>query len=84
MRQRALQHLEDTIAFEGPATIAAIILETIPGTAGIMTPPPGYLAGVREICDRYGIVFVLDEVMAGLRAHRASGSPPSTSTSRPT
>ncbi|WP_326611164.1 aspartate aminotransferase family protein [Streptomyces scopuliridis] len=62
---RALEHLEATIAFEGPATIAAIILETIPGTAGIMTPPPGYLAGVREICDRHGIVFVLDEVMAG-------------------
>ncbi|MFF5502966.1 aspartate aminotransferase family protein [Streptomyces roseolus] len=63
--ERALAHLEDTIAFEGPGTIAAIILETVPGTAGIMTPPPGYLAGVREICDRYGIVFVLDEVMAG-------------------
>lgn len=62
---RALEHLEATIAFEGPATIAAIILETIPGTAGIMTPPPGYLAGVRELCDRHGIVFVLDEVMAG-------------------
>jgi taurine---2-oxoglutarate transaminase len=62
---RALEHLETTIAFEGPATIAAIILETIPGTAGIMVPPPGYLAGVREICDRHGIVFVLDEVMAG-------------------
>ncbi|MFH8579010.1 aspartate aminotransferase family protein [Streptomyces zaomyceticus] len=62
---RALQHLEDTIAFEGPATIAAIILETVPGTAGIMIPPPGYLTGVREICDRYGIVFILDEVMAG-------------------
>ncbi|MEU2653907.1 aspartate aminotransferase family protein [Streptomyces sp. NPDC007325] len=63
--ERALAHLEDTIAFEGPATIAAIILETVPGTAGIMTPPPGYLTGVREICDKYGIVFVLDEVMAG-------------------
>ncbi|MFG2651670.1 aspartate aminotransferase family protein [Streptomyces sp. NPDC048436] len=63
--ERALQHLEDTIAFEGPGTIAAIILESVPGTAGIMIPPPGYLAGVREICDRYGIVFVLDEVMAG-------------------
>ncbi|WP_030747489.1 aspartate aminotransferase family protein [Streptomyces griseus] len=63
--ERALAHLEDTIAFEGPGTIAAIILETIPGTAGIMTPPPGYLTGVREICDKYGIVFVLDEVMAG-------------------
>jgi acetylornithine/succinyldiaminopimelate/putrescine aminotransferase len=63
--ERALAHLEDTIAFEGPGTIAAIILETVPGTAGIMVPPPGYLAGVREICDRYGIVFILDEVMAG-------------------
>ncbi|MGW4285488.1 aminotransferase class III-fold pyridoxal phosphate-dependent enzyme [Streptomyces sp. NPDC004673] len=62
---RALEHLETTIAFEGPGTIAAVILETIPGTAGIMIPPPGYLAGVREICDRHGIVFILDEVMAG-------------------
>ncbi|MFF1476998.1 aspartate aminotransferase family protein [Streptomyces sp. NPDC058301] len=62
---RALTHLEDTIAFEGPGGIAALILETVPGTAGIMTPPPGYLAGVREICDRYGIVLVLDEVMSG-------------------
>ncbi len=63
--ERALEHLEELIAFEGPQTIAAIILETVPGTAGIMVPPPGYLAGVREICDRYGIVFILDEVMAG-------------------
>ncbi|WP_438293086.1 aspartate aminotransferase family protein [Streptomyces sp. HUAS TT7] len=62
---RALKHLEETIAFEGPATIAAIILESVPGTAGIMTPPAGYLPGVREICDKYGIVLVLDEVMAG-------------------
>ncbi|MEU7024576.1 aspartate aminotransferase family protein [Streptomyces sp. NPDC046203] len=63
--ERALAHLEATIAFEGPQTIAAIILETVPGTAGIMTPPPGYLTGVRELCDKYGIVFILDEVMAG-------------------
>ncbi|MFE7132734.1 aspartate aminotransferase family protein [Streptomyces sp. NPDC057638] len=63
--ERALRHLEDTVAFEGPGTIAAIVLETVPGTAGIMVPPPGYLSGVREICDRYGIVFVLDEVMTG-------------------
>ncbi|MEU2393576.1 aspartate aminotransferase family protein [Streptomyces sp. NPDC007369] len=63
--ERALRHLQDTIAFEGPASIAAIILETVPGTAGIMVPPAGYLAGVRELCDRYGIVFILDEVMAG-------------------
>ncbi|MGD1011622.1 MAG: aspartate aminotransferase family protein [Acidimicrobiales bacterium] len=62
---RALEHLELTVAMEGPSTIAGIILETVPGTAGIMPPPPGYLAGVREICDRYGIVFILDEVMAG-------------------
>ncbi|GAA3503134.1 aspartate aminotransferase family protein [Streptomyces prasinosporus] len=62
---RALEHLETTIAFEGPSTIAAIILETIPGTAGVMPPPPGYLAGVRELCDKHGIVLVLDEVMAG-------------------
>ncbi|MFI9331805.1 aspartate aminotransferase family protein [Kitasatospora sp. NPDC052868] len=63
--ERALEHLEQVIAFEGPGTIAAIILETVVGTAGILIPPPGYLAGVREICDRYGIVFILDEVMAG-------------------
>jgi taurine--2-oxoglutarate transaminase len=62
---RALEHLEQVVAFEGPSTIAAIVLETVPGTAGIMPPPPGYLAGVREICDRHGIVFITDEVMAG-------------------
>ncbi len=62
---RALEHLERTVAFEGPATIAAIVLETIPGTAGIMPPPPGYLPGVRELCDRHGILLVLDEVMCG-------------------
>ncbi|MEQ6902924.1 aspartate aminotransferase family protein [Nocardioides sp. YIM 152588] len=63
--QRALAHLEQVIALEGASTIAAIILESIPGTAGIMVPPPGYLAGVRELCDRYGIVLIADEVMAG-------------------
>jgi len=62
---RALEHLEQVIQFEGPATIAAVVLETIPGTAGIMPPPPGYLAGLRELCDRYGIVYVADEVMCG-------------------
>ena len=63
--QRALENLEETILFEGPTTIAAIVLETIPGTAGIMVPPKGFLAGVRAICDRYGIVYVADEVMCG-------------------
>jgi taurine--2-oxoglutarate transaminase len=62
---RALEHLESTIQFEGPSTIAAIILESVPGTAGIMVPPPGYLQGVRDLCDRYGIVYIADEVMCG-------------------
>ena len=63
--ERALRHLERIIQCEGPETIAAILLETIPGTAGVIVPPPGYLAGVRDIADKYGIVFILDEVMAG-------------------
>ncbi|MFC5909628.1 aspartate aminotransferase family protein [Streptacidiphilus monticola] len=63
--ERALAHLEQVVAFEGPQTVAAVILETVVGTAGILVPPPGYLAGVREICDRHGIVLILDEVMAG-------------------
>ena len=62
---RALEHLEQVVQLEGPATIAAIVLETVPGTAGIMVPPPAYLAGVREICDRYGICWIADEVMCG-------------------
>jgi taurine--2-oxoglutarate transaminase len=62
---RALHHLERVVQAEGPDSIAAILLETVPGTAGIMVPPPGYLSGVRAICDRYGIKLILDEVMAG-------------------
>jgi taurine--2-oxoglutarate transaminase len=64
-RDRALEHLDQVVALEGPQTIAAIVLESIPGTAGVMVPPSGYLTGVREICDRHGIVLVMDEVMAG-------------------
>lgn len=63
--ERALESLEEMIRFEGPSSIAAIVLETIPGTAGIMVPPKGYLQGVRAICDRYGIVYIADEVMCG-------------------
>jgi taurine--2-oxoglutarate transaminase len=63
--QRALAHLRDTIVFEGPSTVAAVLLETVVGTNGVLVPPPGYLAGVREICDEYGIVLIADEVMAG-------------------
>ncbi|WP_020100495.1 aspartate aminotransferase family protein [Mycobacterium sp. 360MFTsu5.1] len=62
---RALDELRRVIELEGASTIAAIILESIPGTAGIMMPPPGYLAGVRALCDEYGIVMIADEVMSG-------------------
>jgi len=63
--ERALKHLEDTIMVEGPNYVAAIIMETVVGTNGILVPPPGYLEGVRAFCDRYGIVMICDEVMCG-------------------
>ncbi|HET6151575.1 MAG TPA: aspartate aminotransferase family protein [Marmoricola sp.] len=63
--ERALRHLRRVIESEGPTNIAAILMESIPGTAGILTPPPGYLAGVRELATKHGIVLILDEVMAG-------------------
>ena len=63
--KRALEHLENTIIFEGPNTIAAILLETVVGTAGVLIPPKGYLEGVRALCDKYGIVWIADEVMSG-------------------
>lgn len=63
--QRALHHLRRTIELEGPSTIAAIILESIPGTAGIMIPSAEYMQGVRALCDEFGLVFIADEVMAG-------------------
>jgi taurine--2-oxoglutarate transaminase len=61
----SLQGLEDVIRYEGAGSIAAVFLETIVGTNGILIPPDGYIAGVREICDRNGILMVADEVMAG-------------------
>ncbi len=60
-----LNHLEEIIQYEGPETIAAILLEPVTGTNGVIIPPQGYLQGVREICDRYGIVMICDEVMSG-------------------
>jgi len=63
--EESLAGLEYVIQAEGPQTIAAIFLETIVGTNGILIPPDGYLKGVRELCDRYGILMVCDEVMAG-------------------
>jgi taurine--2-oxoglutarate transaminase len=61
----SLQGLEDVVRYEGGHTIAAIIVEPVVGTNGILIPPDGYLQGVREICDRHGILLIADEVMAG-------------------
>lgn len=60
-----LKHLEEIITYEGPETIAAILIETVTGTNGIIIPPEGYLQGVRALCDRYGILLICDEVMSG-------------------
>jgi taurine--2-oxoglutarate transaminase len=63
--ERALEHLANVLTMEGPHTVAAILLETVVGTNGILVPPDGYLAGVRALCDKHGIVMICDEVMAG-------------------
>ncbi len=63
--QDYLNHLEEIINYEGPQTIAAILLETVTGTNGIIIPPEGYLQGVRHLCDKYGILLIADEVMSG-------------------
>src|SRR5438128_2153894 len=58
-------HLEEVLQYENPESVAAVILETVTGTNGVIPPPPGYLQSVREVCDRHGILLILDEVMAG-------------------
>jgi taurine---2-oxoglutarate transaminase len=58
-------HLEEILEYEGPQTVAAVFLETVTGTNGLIPPPDGYLQSIRETCDRHGILLVLDEVMAG-------------------
>jgi taurine---2-oxoglutarate transaminase len=58
-------HLEEILQYENPETVAAVILETVTGTNGIIVPPAGYLQSIREVCDRHGIVLIFDEVMAG-------------------
>jgi len=63
--ETALALLEETITLEGPETIAGFILEPVTGTNGILIPPDGYLQGVRELCDRFGILMIADEVMSG-------------------
>lgn len=63
--QDYLNHLEEIILYEGPKTIAAILMESVTGTNGIIIPPQGYMQGVRALCDKYGIVMIADEVMSG-------------------
>jgi taurine--2-oxoglutarate transaminase len=58
-------HLEEILQYEGAHTVAAVILETVTGTNGVIVPPDGYLQAIREVCDRHGILLILDEVMAG-------------------
>lgn len=60
-----LNAVEDVIQFEGAHTIAAIIVEPVVGTNGLLIPPDGYLQGLRTLCDRYGILLICDEVMSG-------------------
>ncbi len=63
--ERALAHLEQVILLEGPSTIAALVLEPVTGSSGVMVPPAGYLRGVRDLCTFHGIVFIADEVLVG-------------------
>lgn len=63
--ERALAHLEQVILLEGPSTIAGLVLESVIGSSGVIVPPAGYLRGVRDLCDRHGIVYIADEVMVG-------------------
>src|SRR5881398_3103312 len=58
-------HLEEILQYEGPQNVAAVILETVTGTNGVIPPPDGYLQAIREVCDRHGILLICDEVMAG-------------------
>ena len=61
----ALANIEEVIQFEGPQHIAAFFVEPVTGTNGILVPPAGYLEGIRELCTKYGILMVADEVMSG-------------------
>lgn len=63
--QDYLNHLEEIINYEDPKTIAAIIVEPVTGTNGVIIPPQGYLQGVRELSNQYGILLIADEVMSG-------------------
>src|SRR6187397_687964 len=58
-------HLEEVLQYEGPQTVAAVLIETVTGPNGLIVPPDGYLQSIREVCDRHAILLVLDEIMAG-------------------
>jgi len=60
-----LQYLEEVIQYEGPHTIAAMFIETVTGTNGILPPPKGYLEGLKKLLEKHGILLVCDEVMCG-------------------
>jgi taurine--2-oxoglutarate transaminase len=63
--EESLADLEETVQLEGPSTIAALVLESVIGSSGVIVPPPGYLRGVRELCTRHRIVYIADEVLVG-------------------
>ncbi|ROS05525.1 taurine--2-oxoglutarate transaminase [Sinobacterium caligoides] len=63
--ERAIEHLEEIIKYENPKHIAAILIESIVGSNGVLVPPSGYLQKIRDICDKHGIVMICDEVMSG-------------------
>jgi taurine--2-oxoglutarate transaminase len=63
--EEVLARTEEVLQLEGPQTIAAIIVEPVVGTNGILIPPDGYMQGLRALCDKYGILLIADEVMAG-------------------
>ncbi len=60
-----VNHLEEIILYEGPESIAGILMESVTGTNGLIIPPDGYMQGVRTLCNKYGIVMIADEVMSG-------------------
>mmetsp|Transcript_77282 Transcript_77282/g.216004 ORF Transcript_77282/g.216004 Transcript_77282/m.216004 type:complete len:531 (+) Transcript_77282:83-1675(+) len=63
--EMSLKALEEQILVEGPETIAALMLESIVGSGGVLVPPVGYVEGIRALCDKYEILLIADEVMAG-------------------
>jgi taurine--2-oxoglutarate transaminase len=64
-RRPCIDHVEEVIRYEGPESIAAVLVEVVPGTNGAFIPPPEYLPGLRAICDKYGILLIFDEVLTG-------------------